>query len=106
MIEPSLRRTSRRELMAWSKTDMVKAAERSAWLDNPDVIQAAPQIHPAESEILTSTTNDIQERDNSLAALLCGAGVNRMRKAVGLSQKPTPAGKPRDMPTETRQHGR
>ena len=69
MFKPSTTLTSLRELLAGSKTDKVKPAGPPARLDNVVVIQAAPQSNPAESEILNSTANDIQERGNRLVAL-------------------------------------
>ena len=93
MTEPPLIGTSLRELSAWSKRDMVKHAGMPARLDNRVVIQAAPQSNPAESEVLNSTTNDIQERGNGLVALLFGAGVNRMRRGCGIVSEAKARGK-------------
>jgi len=110
MTEPSITLTSLRELSAWSKTDKAKPAGHPARLDTRGTIQTAPQSSPANSEILTSTTNGIQERDKGSVALFLHARKEQVSTGcdgtLGLSQKPTPTGKPWDMPTETRRHGR
>mgnify|MGYP000932411328 CR=1 FL=1 len=111
MFKPSTTLTSLRELLAGSKTDKVKRQGDLRGWTLPWRIQAAPQSNPADSEILRSTTNGIQERGKGPFALPplptgreqvstgCGG-------TLGLSQKPTPSGKPKDLLTETRDHGR
>jgi hypothetical protein len=86
---------------------MVKLAGQPARLDNEKVIQTAPQSNPANSEILNSMTNDAQERCKDPSVLLKKEQVSTgCRWVVGLPQKPTPSGKPRDMQTEARGYGR
>lgn len=64
---------------------------------------------PADSGVLRSTSNENQERDNFVKALMASA-VSRLSAAclgeAGLPQKPMPSGKPRDTLTEARQCGR
>jgi hypothetical protein len=73
--------------------DKVKPAGLPARLDNCVVIQTAPQSNPADSEVLNSTTNGIQERGNRFVALLRGAGVNRMRCGGGIVSEAKALGK-------------
>lgn len=79
--DPSSPMTSLRRLSAWSKMGMVKQMQRrlcKGWTQ-PYVIQAAPQSNPANSKILNSTTNEVQERSKDPSALQnTGVGVNRM----------------------------
>jgi hypothetical protein len=98
---------SLRRLSAWPKTGMVKPAGQPARLDSGNMIQIAPQSNPANSEVLNSTANDAQERSKGPSALQVMEQVStECRGAAGLSQKPKSAGKPRNMQTETRRHGR
>ena len=64
---------------------------------------------PADSGVLHPTSNGSQERSNRLKALM-GKNMSRSSIAglgtVGLPQKQTPSGKPRDTQTEALQHGR
>jgi hypothetical protein len=64
-----------------------------------------PTSNPADSKSLRPTPNRGKERSNLPTALLCGAGVNRMPREVGLPKKPTPRGKPGDTLTWARLSG-
>jgi hypothetical protein len=96
--------TSQRRLPAWSKMGMVKQTQRrlcKGWMQR-FVIQTAPQSNPANSKILNSTANEVQERWKDPSALQStGVGVNRML-LDGLRdclRSLMPWGKPKDMLT-------
>ena len=94
MFKPSTTLTSLRELLAGSKTDKVKRQGDLRGWTLPWRIQAAPQSNPANSEILPSTANGVQERSNGLGALLhAGAGVHRMRRDLGIVSEANAFGK-------------
>ena len=56
-------------------------------------IQAALQSNPANSGVLPSTANDVQERGNGPPALPLGAGVPRMRTGLGIVSEANARGK-------------
>lgn len=56
-------------------------------------IQTALPSNPANSEILNSTANGVQERSNGPRALQAGVGVHRMRMGCGIVSEANARGK-------------
>jgi hypothetical protein len=75
--------------------DMVKpAASKLPGWTSVSGIQTAPPSNPANSEILNSTANGVQERSNGPRALhFIGAGVHRMRVGCGIVSEANALGK-------------